>query len=111
MTLTVEPLGGSRVRVAFDVANTGKVDGREVAQVYVSDCEASVPRPEKELKHYAKVEIPRGKSVHVELELTDEAFGYYDVEAGKFVVEPGDFVISVGGNSADRPLRATVTLR
>ena len=109
--LTVEPLGGSRVRVAFDVANTGKVDGREVAQVYVSDCEASVPRPEKELKHYAKVEIPRGKSVHVELELTDEAFGYYDVEAGKFVVEPGDFVISVGGNSADRPLRATVTLR
>ena len=70
-----------------------------------------MPRPEKELKHYAKVEIPRGKSVHVELELTDEAFGYYDVEAGKFVVEPGDFVISVGGNSADRPLRATVTLR
>lgn len=109
--LTVEPLGGNRVRIGFDIANTGKVDGREVAQVYVSDCEASVPRPEKELKHYAKVEIPRGKRVHVELELADEAFGYYDVAAGKFVVEPGDFVISVGSNSADRPLQATVTLR
>ncbi len=109
--LTAEPLGGNRVKVAFDVTNTGKVDGKEVAQVYVTDCEASVLRPKKELKHYAKLSIPKGKSVHVELELTDEAFGYYDVAGKRFVVEPGDFTIGVGGSSDNLPLKATVTLR
>lgn len=108
--LTVERIGENRVRVGFDVANTGRMEGQAVAQVYVSDPEASVPRPEKELKHYAKVSIPKGGRVHVELELDEEAFGYYDETAGRFVVEPGTFEISVGGSSADRPLRATVTL-
>ena len=109
--LTAEPLGGNRVKVAFDVTNTGKVDGKEVAQVYVTDCEASVLRPKKELKHYAKLSIPKGKSVHVELELTDEAFAYYDTAEKRFVVEPGEFAIRVGGSSDNLPLETTVTLR
>ena len=109
--LTVEPLGDHRVKIAFDVANTGKTDGKEVAQVYVGDRGASLPRPEKELKHYAKLSIPKGGSVHVELVLADEAFSYYDIDRKQFVVEPGEFTISVGGSSDNLPLRTTVTLR
>ena len=48
-------------RVSFDVRNTGRRDGAEVAQLYVSDLAASVPRPVRELKGYEKVFLKRGR--------------------------------------------------
>ncbi len=109
--LSVEPLGGHRVKVSFDVTNTGKCDGKEVAQVYVGDCGASVPRPAKELKHYAKISVPKGRTEHVELVLTEEAFGFYDIDAKRFVVEAGEFAICVGGSSDDIRLSGKVVLK
>ncbi len=109
--LTAEPVGPDRVKICFDITNTGKIDGKEVAQVYVGDVEASVPRPEKELKHYSKVHIPKGKTVHVEVELTDEAFSFFDTESGKFITEPGLFRIMVGGSSDNLPLETEITLQ
>ena len=47
---------GSTVKVSFDVTNTGKVAGAEVAQLYVSDPSAKVNRPERELKGFEKVQ-------------------------------------------------------
>ena len=48
-------------RVSFDVRNTGRRDGAEVAQLYVSDLAASVPRPVRELKGYEKVFLKQGR--------------------------------------------------
>ncbi len=108
--LAVEPLEGRTVKVSFDVKNTGRADGKEVAQVYVSDIKASVPRPKKELKHYSKVYVPKGKTVHIEIILTEDAFSFYDTNAGEFIIEPGEFIISVGGSSDKLPLSAEITL-
>ncbi len=102
---------GDSVKVSFDITNTGRRDGKEVAQVYVGDMEASVPRPEKELKHYSKVFIPKGKTVHVELALSEDAFSFYDVKTGEFIAEPGRFTISVGGSSDNLPLKEEIILQ
>ena len=95
--------------IAFDVTNTGDCDAAEVAQVYVSDLEASVPRPVKELKGYEKIFLKKGQTKRVEIELGRDAFSYYDaVERHGFVVEPGRFEVLVGASSEDIRLRTGI---
>ncbi len=108
--LQAEVVGKNEVRVSFTVKNTGKVDGKEVCQVYVHDQEASVPRPVKELKGFEKVSLKKGESQRVTLTFDAEAFAFYDIHSHDFVVEPGTFDILVGGSSAHLPLKASVKL-
>ena len=107
--LKVEKCDGGVV-VSFAVRNTGGMDAAEVAQVYVGDVEASVPRPAKELKGYEKIFLKKGEQKRVEVTLTDEAFRFYDIFSHGFVTEPGDFNIFVGSSCEDIRLRGGVTL-
>ena len=108
--LDVEKIGENQVKVAFNVKNTGRMEAKEVALVYVSDKQCKVKRPLKELKGFEKVSLRPGETRRVELTLDNEAFAYYDVMEGRFVVEPGTFTISVGGSSADLPLSKDIEL-
>lgn len=108
--LSVEKIGDHRMKVSFDVKNTGKMDASEVAQVYVHDVIASVPRPLKELKGYEKVFLKKGETKCLSIELNEDAFSYYDMNCHQFVVEKGEFEIWVGSASNQLPLKATVTL-
>ncbi len=102
---------GSTVTVNFDVTNTGTVKGAEVAQLYVSDPSAKVSRPERELKGFEKVRLDPGQTKHVALELDARAFSYWDESAHNWKIDPGKFVIRVGGSSEDTPLVANLTLQ
>ena len=108
--LMVEKNGANRVKVTFDISNTGKMDAAEVAQVYVHDVKSSVPRPYKELKGYEKVFLKKGETKRVTIELEDDAFSYYDMDKQRFVVEKGDFEILVGTSSECLPLKGSITL-
>jgi beta-glucosidase len=92
--------------VAVDVTNTGDRTGAEVVQLYVRDVEASVRRPEKELKGFAKVVIEPGRTQRVHLTLDDRAFAFWDPQWGGWRVEPGEFELLVGASSADIRARA-----
>lgn len=85
--LDVEKIDENQVKVAFNVKNTGRMEAKEVAQVYVSDKQCKVKRPLKELKGFEKVSLRPGKTRRVELTLDNEAFAYYDVMEGRFVVD------------------------
>ncbi|WP_394774576.1 fibronectin type III-like domain-contianing protein, partial [Flavobacterium sp.] len=78
----------------------GKVDGEEVAQLYIHDKIATVVRPVKELKGFSKFSLKAGETRQVEFILTAAELGFYNNE-GLFVVEPGEFDIMVGGNSVE----------
>ena len=92
------------------VTNTGARAGTTVVQVYVGDAEASVPRPVKELKGFAKVHLAAGESRSVTIALDARAFAFFDVAAQGWRVEAGQFGISVGFSSADLRAVASVTL-
>ena len=62
--------------MTFTVTNTGKVDGAEVAQLYVGMKDAKVYRPEKELKGFAKVFLKAGESREVRIDFDDKTFRY-----------------------------------
>lgn len=88
------------VKVSVMVKNTGKYEGEEVVQLYIKDHYASVIRPVKELKGFEKVMLRNGEEKKIEFLLTDEHLGFYNAQ-GKYIVEPGDFDVMVGGNSRD----------
>ena len=87
------------VSVSFDVKNTGHREAEEVAELYVGDSHASVPRPVKELKAFAKLNLKPGETRRVTLTLRSRAFSFYDIQKKDWSAEPGDFTILVGGSS------------
>lgn len=103
--------GEGTVTVSFNVTNQGRRAGAEVAQVYVGDRHAPVPRPPKELKGFAKVRLAPGESKQVTVVLDRRAFSYYDEPLKTWRVAPGEFDILVGSSSQQIELRGTVTVR
>jgi beta-glucosidase len=92
-------LNGDCVQIVVPVRNTGTRRGAEVVQCYVHDAHASVARPVQELKAFAKVWLEPGAATEVALELDGRAFAFWDVDAGDWVVEPGDFELRIGTSS------------
>jgi beta-glucosidase len=100
---------GHVLSVRFDIVNTGERAGAESAQVYVRDEHASLPRPQKELKGFAKVFLQPGARASVTVELDDRAFRFYDSAQG-WQVEPGAFEILIGASAQDIRLRTRVDI-
>ena len=96
------------VTVTASVTNTGQRAGAEVVQIYVGDIEASVARPLRELKGFAKVYLEPGETQQVSCQLDERAFAYWSQRFRQWVVESGEFMIAVGNSS--RHLVATETI-
>ncbi|HKV42185.1 MAG TPA: glycoside hydrolase family 3 C-terminal domain-containing protein [Blastocatellia bacterium] len=97
-----------RFIVSFDVTNSGKVEGAEVAQVYVGQPQATVPMPAEQLKGFARVTLRPGQTKRVSVDLDRRALSYYDVNAKAWRVGPGAFEISVGRSSQQIELKGTI---
>jgi beta-glucosidase len=111
--ISVSPAKGdisNPVSVSFDITNTGHRAGAEVAELYVGDSHARVPRPIKELKGFARVNLHPGETRHVTLTLDRRAFSYYDVDKKDWAADPGKFEIMVGGSSDRIQLQSSYLL-
>lgn len=106
-----EGLPAPRVEVTFDIANTGKRAGAEIAQVYVANPSGDVERPRQELRGFARVELAPGERRTVRIELGPRAFSTYDTKLGNWIAPPGDYGIRVGSSSRLIRFAETVTLR
>jgi beta-glucosidase len=98
------------LEVSLEVINTGDVPGKEVVQLYVADCEATLPRPPKELKGFVKVALEPGETRTVTFRLEPRDFAYYDPAHAAWVRESGEFEIFVAHSAADARLRRTVRM-
>ena len=93
--IEVKPEVGSSVgapyTVGFDVTNTGHMAGADVAQVYVSEAQPTVPRPPKELKGFSRVELAPGETKHVTVTLSPRAFTFYDATPKHWHADAGKY--------------------
>lgn len=96
--------------VSFDVINTGDRDGSDVAEVYLGEAHPQLPRPKKELKGFARVNLCAGESKRVKVLLNDRAFAYFDASAREWRVDAGEFTISVGRSAEQMQLETTISL-
>jgi beta-glucosidase len=114
--LTVRPAAGGasagpRYEVSFDVKNTGRREGAEVAEVYVAPpASGGVQRPAKELKGFVKVSLRPGESRRVTVPLDARSFSYYDAGARQWRADAGDYGVLVGRSSDQIELRGKLTL-
>jgi beta-glucosidase len=97
-----------KLKVSVDVKNTGNFDGEEVVQLYVKDVVGSVTRPVRELKGFNKTLIKKEETKTIEFELSPDDLRFYNIDM-KFVAEPGDFEVFVGGSS-NADLKSTFEL-
>ena len=100
---------GTTVHVTL--CNVGARTGAEVVELYVSEPTSPVLRPEKALRHFAKVVLAPGKSATVSFDLTSRDFARYDPSVHAWVVDSGRYEILVGGSSRDLPLRLAVNVK
>ncbi|WP_233809606.1 glycoside hydrolase family 3 N-terminal domain-containing protein [Paraburkholderia sp. HP33-1] len=97
------------VELQFDVKNVGEQEGTEVVQVYVRDKVASLVRPVRELKGFARVELRPGETGRVTVAIPVDMLNFTN-DRGERVVEPGVFDVMVGSSSRDIHLSDAVTV-
>ncbi len=101
LQLSAQKISASgKVTVTVEVENTGRRAGDEVVQLYIRDPVATMTRPVKELKGFQRLTLQPGEKRRVEFVLGPEHLGFWNREM-RYVVEPGEFRVMVGANSAD----------
>ncbi|TVY37120.1 Periplasmic beta-glucosidase [Lachnellula subtilissima] len=97
------------ITASVQVTNNSTRDGTEVVQLYIKDLISSVVVPNLQLKGFSKVEIAAGKTETVNIDVSVQDLGLWDVNL-KYMVEPGDFVVWIGSSSADLRGNSTFTV-
>ena len=98
---------GNNIEVSVTIKNTGKVAGKQVAQVYVTAPKGAYEKPLKELKTFGKTrELKPGESQTLKMTLEkrdlasfDEANSQWKVDAGNYLFQVGTDVESIKGTA------------
>ena len=92
--------GNQTLTASVTVSNAGKVNGKEVVQLYIRDMIGSIARPVKELKGFQKIDLKAGETKTVTFSITPADLKFYNSDL-KYDWEAGDFQIMIGSNSKD----------
>lgn len=103
---------GDLITVSFDLKNTGKCVGEEVAQLYLSTgkISPSVEMPVKQLRGFEKIKLNPGELKNITFTLAPEELYIYSEEVKSYLVPEGEFVVQVGGSSDNLSLKAEFQL-
>lgn len=94
--------------VTFTLTNTGKIKGKEIAQLYVGKKDSDIYRPVKELKGFVKVELEPGESKEVTIPFDEYTFRYFNIKTNKFEIEDGEYQLYISASSEDVRLEGEI---
>jgi beta-glucosidase len=97
---------GQNIKATVTISNTGNYDGEETVQLYIQDLVGSVVRPVKELKGFQKIFLKKGESKQLSFSIDVNKLKFYAQHSAnnselKYIYEPGDFKVYIGGNSQE----------
>jgi beta-glucosidase len=95
--VNLDPPGA--VTISAEITNTGSRDGEEIVQLYIRDVAASISRPVKELKGFARLTLAPDETQTVHFRLTHDDLSFYDY-TGQWVFEPGEYEVWVAPDSS-----------
>lgn len=95
------------IQLSFNIRNAGTMKGKEIPMVFVRDCVSSVVTPINLLKEFTKVELMPGEERKIEFCIPVDNLGLWN-EDMKYVVEPGEFQLSVGRSVSDIRLKQKI---
>ena len=103
-------VSGDNVTVSVTVKNTGKVAGKEVAQVYVTAPKGQIEKPAQELKAFAKTrELKPGESETLTMQIPVRMLASFDEAGLQWLTEGGNYTFNIGASSRD--IRCTATAK
>ena len=92
----------NEITVSIDVKNTGKVPGREVAEVYLSAPSKKLDKPAKELKAFGKTRLLKpGESQTLSFIINSRDLASFDTASSSWIADAGNYKVSVGSSSRD----------
>ena len=103
-------VNGDVVTVSITVKNTGKVAGKEIAQVYVAAPAGNIEKPSHELKGFAKTrELKPGEKQTLTIQIQKRELASFDEANSQWMTEAGQYAFQIGASSRD--IRATVNAK
>lgn len=100
------------LHIAFEVANTGKMDADEIAQVYLSPTQENQNIRPIQLQGFARISLKAGERKKVKVKLYTEQFGYYsNNDKRQWNIAPGTFTVKIGASSQDIKLQKNITVK
>ena len=107
----VKAKGKDAVEVSVSVKNTGKVSGKEVAQVYVAAPKGKLEKPAQELKAFAKTrELKPGESQTLTMTIPVRDLASFDEAGSQWLAEAGTYTFNIGANSRDIAVSAQLKI-
>ena len=107
--VSLEEKGGKYV-ISCDIINTGKYDGAEIVQLYVSSPRVNVFAPLRELKGFSKIYLKAGQRGRVEFVVDKDELKYYNVAENKYVFEGGEYTFEICSDCESVKLSSTVDI-
>jgi beta-glucosidase len=98
------------INIQFDIQNIGRMEGDEVAQVYVHCNTVSFKVPVKQLKRFQRITLSPGEKKTLTFKIPASELSFYDIKTNDFKTEPGEWEIQVGSSSKDIRLKKTFTI-
>ena len=110
LKLSSSSFSGS-LTVTADVKNTGKVAGRETAQLYLSAPAGKIDKPVMELKGFAKTQVLQpGESQTFRFVLDGRSLASFNPAVSSWIADEGTYTVKVGASSKDIRQSATFVL-
>lgn len=100
---------GEDIVISCTVKNIGKIEGKEVVQIYYYFKDAYVIRPNRQLIAFKKISLKPNEEINIIFEINTKQLGYYN-EDMEFVVEPGRANIMVGNSSENIIFKEEINL-
>lgn len=100
----------NKIKITFKIKNIGKIKGKEIAQIYISQINPKIYKPLRELKEFAKIELKPEEEKIIKINLPRESFEYYNPETKKWAVEEGKYEIQIGKSSQDIVLKEEIEI-
>lgn len=110
LTLSSKSFNGT-ITATVDVTNTGKVAGKEVVELYLSDPKGSVDKPAAELKAFGKTRLLQpGEKQTMSFTLQPKDLASFVTASSEWIADAGDYTVGVGASSLDIKQKAVFSL-
>ena len=96
------------LKVKFEIKNTGELEGKEIAQIYISLPDSKIYRPLQELKGYKKVSLKPNESKEIEINIPLTSLEVYYKEG--FKLESGMYIVKIGKSSENIVLEKKIEI-
>ena len=104
-------VNGDKITVQVTIKNSGKVAGKEIAQVYVAAPKGTIEKPQHELKGFAKTrELKPGESQTLSIQMEKRDLASFDEANSRWLAEAGAYTFEIGASSRDIRGTAVTTL-